>query len=183
MEAHASFDIPLETLAVGLHQFNYVLDDAFFAAFDTDLLRSGDFTAQVQIEKVRNQFNVSVAFAGSAGVACDRCLDVFRLPLSGESEIVLKYDAELTSEDDEVVFVPYGTERYNVAKLLFETIGVTLPMSILHEAAGLACDPDMLKYLIPTPDEDSASDEGDSSIPADSPWAALQALKGQINPN
>ncbi len=182
MEAHASFDIPLETLTVGLHQFNYVLDDGFFEAFDTELLRSGEFTAQVQIEKVRSQFNLSVAFSGSAGVDCDRCLERFRLPLVGEDELVIKYDVELTSEDDEVVYVPYGTERYNVAKLLFETIGVHLPVSILHDAAGLTCDPAMLKYLQSPSAEAPEPTDGDS-IPDHSPWAALQALKGPINPN
>ncbi len=177
MEASVGYDIPLETLAGGAHQFDYVLGNDFFEAFETDLIRSGDFTAQVTIEKVRNQFNLAIAFAGNAGVVCDRCLEPFRLPLAGEGEIVIKYDAELVSEDDEVIYVAYGTERYNVAKLLFENIAVALPMSVVHDLAGLDCDPAMLKYLNQAPETDSIPADG-IIIPADSPWAALQALKG-----
>ena len=184
MEPSPSFDIPLETLKPGVHQFDYALDDAFFAAFETDLLRRGAFTAQVEIERVRSQYNLVVSFAGAAGVDCDRCLEAFSLPLEGEAELVIKYDSADPREDDDVIYVPHGTEHYHVARLLFETIGVSLPMAVFHEDAGLQCDPAMLQYL----DDDteaapSHEDASDGDIPADSPWAALRGLKGQINPN
>ena len=183
MEPSPSFDIPLETLKPGVHHFEYRLDDGFFAAFDTDLLRRGTFTAQVEIERVRSQYNLAVTFAGAAGVDCDRCLEAFSLPLTGEAELVIKYDAgnEDAREEDDVAYVPYGTDYYNVARLLFEAIGVSLPMSIVHEDADLHCDPAMLKYLEPDAPAADTTDGGD--IPADSPWAALRGLKGQINPN
>lgn len=185
MDSAPSFDIPLETLKPGVHQFDYQLDDAFFAAFDTDLLRRGKFTAQVEIERVRSQFNLTVSFAGAAGVDCDRCLEPFTLPLEGEEEVVIKYDSTDPREEDDVVYVPHGTEHYNVARLLFETIGVSLPMSVVHDDADLDCDPAMLAYLASADEtpEQHPSAAIDGEIPADSPWAALRGLKGQINPN
>ena len=187
MVPHARFEIPLETLAVGEHEFSYELDDAFFAAFETDLLQRGSFEVWLEIEKMRSQYNLRLRFDGKLSVACDRCLEPFDVPLAGEDEFVIKLDAERADDDGEVIYVPYGTERFNVAKLIYDSIGLALPITCFHEDAGLSCDPTMLRYLEPaseddqeTPDSAEASDE---EIPADSPWRALQALKGPINPN
>ena len=183
MEPAPSYDIPLETLTMGVHQFDYALDDAFFGAFETDLIERGTFSAQVEIERVRSQFNLVVRYAGAAGVDCHRCLEPLNLPLQGESELVIKYDSDNPREEDDAVFVPFGTEHYNVARLLFETIGVALPMSITHDDADLVCDPEMLKYLQPKSVEDAPAGDAtsDDDIPADSPWAALRGFKAPEN--
>ena len=184
MDAHASFDIPLETLSPGAHEFSFQLDDGFFAAFETELINRGAFGVTLEIEKVRNQYNLTVHFDGVAGVDCDRCLEPFNLPLRGEEEVVIKYDDLNPREEGEVIYVAHGTDRYNVAKLIFETIGVTLPMAIFHEEAGLTCDPAMLTYLnTEGPSDEEMRTDDASDIPADSPWAALQALKGPLNLN
>lgn len=185
MDAAIRYDIPLETLAPGVQRFAYRLDDDFFAAFETDLLQRGSFAVAVEVERVRNQYNFVIHYDGDAGVDCDRCLAPFRLPLSGEDDMVIKYDADAPREEEDVIYVPHGTEHYNIARLLFESISVALPMSMTHDAAGLACDPGMLRYLNAHHAEGSpASDSAeDGDIPADSPWAALRGLKGQLNPN
>ena len=183
MEPAPNYDIPLETLTMGVHQFDYALDDAFFGAFETDLIERGTFSAQVEIERVRSQFNLVIRYAGAAGVDCHRCLEPLNLPLQGEAELVIKYDSDTPREEDDAVFVPYGTEHYNVARLLFETIGVALPMSITHDDADLVCDPEMLKYLnSPAAEEDpEGAPAEDGDIPADSPWAALRGFKATEN--
>lgn len=183
MDSATSYDIPLETLAAGVHQFRYKLGDDFFEAFETDLLRRGSFAVDVEVERVRSQFNLVIRYAGAANVDCDRCLEPFDLPLRGEDEMVIKYDSANPREEEDVVYVPYGTEHYNVARLLFESISVALPMSVTHDAAGLACDPEMLKYLDNAEEAPAGPSDEDGEIPADSPWAALRGLKGQLNPN
>ncbi len=185
MEPHASFEIPLETLAVGEHEFRFELEDDFFAAFETDLLRRGRFVVRLDVEKIRSQVNLQLHFDGAAGVECDRCLEPFYLPLVGEDSFVIKFDAEKADDDGEVIFVPYGTERFNIAKLIFDCIGLALPMAFLHENAGLQCDPAMTRFLVDENDasEAPAPEVNQDEIPADSPWRALQALKGPINLN
>ena len=201
MEPQASFDIPLESLALGEHEFRFELDDEFFAAFETELLRRGRFDVRLAVEKIRSQVDLRLQFEGAAGVECDRCLEPFALPLAGEESFVVKYDPERADDDGDVIYVPYGTERLNVAKLIFDSIGLALPMAITHDAAGLTCDPSMTRFLgdgegnadadsdgDAEPAEESSERSGSEStdtteIPADSPWRALEALRGTINPN
>ena len=183
METHSTFDLPLESLTRGEHAYSYVLDDAFFAAFDSDLLRGGDFAVALEAERIRNQFNLRWTARGAANVMCDRCLAPFALPLEVEDEIVVKFDSDNPRVEEDVIYVPYGTERFNVAKLLYDSIGLTVPMSKVHDAAGLECDPEMTKYLSDGAPEgsDAGATPNDEPIPEDSPWSVLRDLGTQEN--
>ena len=183
MEISSEFYIPLETLGRdGVHMFSYDLDDAFFASFESGLLAAGEFKATVEIERIRSQFNLLVRATGKAIVECDRCLDPFPLPLTVEEEMVIKYDSEKPREEAEVIYVPIGTEFFNVSKLIYDFIGVSLPMSRVHEDAGLECNPEMVQYLVGS-QSDPADDENESNkeLPEDSIWSALRDLKDPEN--
>lgn len=180
MEASPHFEIPLESLTRGVHNYVYELDSGFFEAHEGGLLKGGDFHVELQVEKIRSQFNLEVEAKGAADVACDRCLEEFAYPLTAEASMVVKYDSERPREEEEVIYVPYGTETFNVAKLIYDTIGLALPMSIRHDDAGLDCDPKMLELLnggAGGTDEDEITDDNNGEIPVDSPWSALNALK------
>jgi uncharacterized metal-binding protein YceD (DUF177 family) len=183
MEIRSEFYIPLETLTRGgVHTFSFDLDDAFFASFESGLLAAGAFKATVEIERIRNQFNLLVRANGKAVVECDRCLDPFPLPLTVEEEMVIKYDSEKPREEAEVIYVPIGTERFNVSKLIYDFIGVSLPMSRVHEDADLACNPEMVQYLAGSQKDPAAEEDDDNQeLPEDSIWSALRDLKDPEN--
>jgi len=182
MESHSSFDVPLESLYSGVHTFRYTLDDAFFEAFPVDLLQGGDFDVVLDVERVRNQFTFGLDAKGAAKVTCDRCLEPFGLPMEVEDEVLVKFDTSTPREEEAVVYVPYGTERFNVARLIYEAIGLHLPMSLRHEFANLQCDPTITKYLAsssePTGD---ATDDNSQDLSENSPWSVLRGLGSQEN--
>ncbi len=180
MEPHSTFDIPLDTLTQGVHDYHYQLDDEFFAAFESDLVEAGEFDVQLEVERIRNQFNLTVRVQGHASVACDRCLETFALPLDAEDELLVKFDAERAREEETVIYVPFGTERLNVAKIIYDVIGLSLPMSKVHEDAALECDPTMIKYLVPESGEE-ATEDTTTEITEDSPWRALRGLESNDN--
>lgn len=183
MEIRSEFDIPLETLTRGgVHRFSFDLDDAFFASFESGLLATGEFKATIEIERIRSQYNLSVRASGKAVVECDRCLDPFQLPIELAEEIVIKYDSEKPREEVEVIYVPIGTEFFNVSKLIYDFIGVSLPMSRVHEDAGLGCNPEMMQYLVASqPEPTIEEDEDQQDLPEDSPWNALRDFKDSEN--
>jgi len=183
MEIRSEFDIPLETLTRGgVHGFSFDLDDAFFASFESGLLAAGEFTSTVEIERIRNQYNLLIRAKGKGIVNCDRCLDPFPLPLEVEEEIVIKYDSDKPREEVEVIYVPVGTEFFNVSKLIYDLIGVSLPMSRVHEDADLECNPEMVRYLVASqPEVAQEEDEDKQELPEDSPWNALRDFKDSEN--
>ncbi|MFK8057004.1 MAG: DUF177 domain-containing protein [Saprospiraceae bacterium] len=183
MEIRSEFDIPLETLTrSGVHEFSFDLNDAFFASFESGLLAAGEFTATVEIERIRNQYNLRIQAKGKGVVECDRCLDPFPLPLDVDEEMVIKYDSDKPREEVEVIYVPIGSEFFNVSKLIYDFIGVSLPMSRVHEDAGLECNPKMVQYLVASqPEPTIEEDEDKQDLPEDSPWNALRDFKDSEN--
>ena len=183
METHSTFDIPLESLSRGVHAYVYQLTDDFFSAFETELLQGGSFNVNLEVERIRNQFSLKWKAAGHAHVSCDRCLEVFALPLEVEDEILVKFDNEQPRIEEEVIYVPFGTERFNVAKILYDSIGLAVPMSKVHELADLECDPTMTKYLRGDDEQsaDADTDNNSDNLPEDSPWSVLRQLGSQDN--
>jgi len=181
MEPHSTFDLPLESLSRGMHSYRYTLDDSFFAAFDSSLLQGGTFSVSLEIERIRNQFNLAWKIAGHAHVECDRCLEAFALPLNVEDDIVVKFDSENPRVEEDVIYVPFGTERFSVAKLLYDSIGLAVPICKVHDMAGLDCDPSMTKYLDASPKTEHTEDSQTDHIPEDSPWSVLRDLGTQDN--
>ena len=173
------YDLPLEALRPGDHAFAYALDDAFFARYDSELVRGGDFDVALDVSRVGNQFTLGLHVAGSAAVTCDRCLGAFELPLDVRDEVVVKLDNGPAREEEEVIYLPFGTERLDVAKVIFDAVGLALPMRISHEVAGLPCDPSVTRYLdAPAAAPGAGGTElTDPDIPEDSPWSALRELR------
>lgn len=180
MSQRRDFEIPLEHLPQGEQEFAYDLDDEFFAGHEQSLVRGGQFAVTVTIERVRSQFNVRVAGNGSARVECDRCLNEFSLPLRIDEELVLKYAAGSveTRPSEDVLYVPFGAESFNVAKPIVDAVGLALPMAVTHDLAGEACDPSIDAYLSPDPEASGQGEPTNTNRPAaDSPWSVLQDLR------
>ena len=187
MTPASTYDLPLEALKPGEHAFAYELGDAFFAAYESSLVSGGAFRAELTVERVANQFTLDLHLVGEATVACDRCLGVFAYPLDVRDDLVIKFANGPVREEEDVVFLPFGTETYDVAKLIFDAVGLALPIQITHDAADLACDPSVTQFLLG--DEAAAGDESDgggstsTDIPNDSPWQALRGLKVESSDN
>ena len=186
MEPHSDFDIPLEALTQGTHAFGYTLTDAFFEAFDAELIAGGDFEVKLEVERVRNQFNLELVADGAAKVECGRCLGELRYPVRVEDSVVVKFDADQPRVEENVIFVVYGTERFNVAKVIYDAIGLAMPMAPVHEDIGEECDPEVTRYLDPATagtegEADDQSTDQTEGIPEDSPWSALRDLDTSAN--
>ncbi len=181
-QRHSNFEIPLEALADGTHRFNFRLEPDFFAAFGGDLIRGGEVSATVEADKVRGNYTLRFRGDGAVEVECDRCLEHFPMPIDFEDELILKFEGLSVREDAEVIYLPVGSEAFDVARLLYEYATLAVPMSHVHEDADLACDPEMLKYLNAQEGQVSKDEtEDDSSIADDSPWAALRGFSGSDN--
>ena len=183
--APSAYDIPLDALKQGDHEFTYVLDDAFFAAYESALVSGGRFDVRLTVSRVVNQFSLELRAEGAAHVTCDRCLGEFALPLSVIDELVIKFDNGAAREEEDAVFLPFGTERFDAAKVMFDAIGLALPMQVTHDTADLNCDPAVTQFLVADAGEgERGEDPADhSEIPEDSPWSALRGLRTEASDN
>jgi len=172
MNALDHFSIPYKGLGIGLHQFTFEVDNSFFAAFDDAVLSNGVFVAKLDLDKRSDHSIMNFQIAGHTNTNCDRCLADIDLPVEGSYTLHLKFSEEV-SEDDEIVFVHPDVSIINVAKYIYDVIGVSLPMTKVYDCENdeePRCNNKVLGLL----ESDDKSDISDDPPP--SPWDQLKGM-------
>jgi uncharacterized metal-binding protein YceD (DUF177 family) len=170
MDPFLAYSIPIQGLKIGIHQYNYQLDGAFFRHFEDSPIEEGLVEAELQLDKRSDMLVLDFTFSGYSHAECDRCTAAIKLPLSGNRQLVVKYGEAEGEEEDEVVFISRDASALKIASYLYEFAILALPITNTYDCendAAPPCNRDVLKYL------DNGADER-SSNPI---WDALKGLK------
>ncbi len=154
MDGLITYRIPLLGLHEGLHQFEFDIDGLFFREFEHSPVRQGAVLLRLGLDKRPGLAVLNFAFEGTLHTVCDRCLEPFDLPIQGTRQLLVKYGEE-ACEEEEVIYLKRGTPHLNVAKFIYEFLLLSMPLVRLHEAAGLSCNPEVLKFLRPSNKEEN----------------------------
>ena len=186
------YRIDLKGMKENHAHYDFLLDNAFFAAIDSPELQKGKVTVQVDVKKTAQAFELSFNSQGTVVVLCDRCLDEMDQEISSTDKIFVKFGAEYADEGDNLIIVPEDEGDINVAWIMYEYIALAIPMKHVH-APG-KCNKTMSgklnKYLRTSADDmdemepvdDSAEDESnivsdeEDDKPIDPRWSELQKL-------
>ena len=186
------YRIDLKGMKENHAHYDFLLDNAFFAAIDSPELQKGKVTVQVDVKKTAQAFELSFNSLGTVVVLCDRCLDEMDQEISSTDKIFVKFGAEYADEGDNLIIVPEDEGDINVAWIMYEYIALAIPMKHVH-APG-KCNKTMSgklnKYLRTSADDmdemepvdDSAEDESnivsdeENDKPIDPRWSELQKL-------
>ncbi len=186
------YRIDLKGMKENHAHYDFLLDNAFFAAIDSPELQKGKVTVQVDVKKTAQAFELSFNSQGTVVVLCDRCLDEMDQEICSTDKIFVKFGAEYADEGDNLIIVPEDEGDINVAWIMYEYIALAIPMKHVH-APG-KCNKTMSgklnKYLRTSADDmdemepvdDSAEDESnivsdeENDKPIDPRWSELQKL-------
>ena len=186
------YRIDLKGMKENHAHYDFLLDNAFFAAIDSPELQKGKVTVQVDVKKTAQAFELSFNSQGTVVVLCDRCLDEMDQEICSTDKIFVKFGAEYADEGDNLIIVPEDEGDINVAWIMYEYIALAIPMKHVH-APG-KCNKTMSgklnKYLRTSADDmdemepvdDPAEDESnivsdeENEKPIDPRWSELQKL-------
>ena len=186
------YHIDLKGMKENHAHYDFLLDNAFFAAIDSPELQKGKVTVKVDVKKTAQAFELSFSSQGTVVVLCDRCLDEMDQEISSTDKIFVKFGAEYADEGDNLIIVPEEEGDINVAWIMYEYIALAIPMKHVH-APG-KCNKTMSgklnKYLRTSADDmdemepvdDSSEDESnivseeENEKPIDPRWSELQKL-------
>jgi uncharacterized metal-binding protein YceD (DUF177 family) len=144
-----NFKIEYSGLKDGLHQFDYQIGNEFFSKFEGSLIEDGDLKVDLEFDKQENFFHLSFQLSGTVKAECDRCLELFDLPLNESFNMIIKQSQDLgtseSEEDGEIIFISSNDSSLNVAKYIYEFSILSLPLKKVHEDG--ACNKEVLKYL------------------------------------
>lgn len=187
----ASRKLPLKTLSIGVQEFNYHLDAAFFNDVEATDVREASVDAVVKVDRKDDEiYQLSFEFSGEITIPCDRCLDDMQLPVATTYNLTVKEGEEYDDSDDEVLVIPGHWRELDLTPLMRDTVLLTIP--IMHAHPEGECNPQMLDRLEQiravniTDDEqlydpeagvDNEETTNNSSDDIDPRWAALKKLK------
>jgi len=126
------YDINLVNLKDKIHEYDFSLDNDFFALFEQNLVNGGSLSAHVVLDKSPLLLNFEFYIQGTVNLICDRSLENFDYPVEIKENLLVKYGDREIELDDNVLEIPQNTQNLNIAQHLFDYIGLAIPMKKLH---------------------------------------------------
>lgn len=180
MNAFRAYDIHIVGLENKRYEYDFVANDAFFAALEQDLITKGNVRAHVVLDKSETMIRLDFHLIGTVEQECDRSLDCYDEPVDTRQMMLLKFGDHNEELSDEIELIERNTATINVARYIFEFLSLSLPMKRLHPRfrQEVADEEDesngRLIYQTNPKDDESAETPDEPNI--DPRWAALRKL-------
>lgn len=180
------FNIPFVGLKLGVHEFEFEINDTFFESIEYSLIQKGDVKVHFTLDKKETMMIGDYSIEGTVHTACDRCTGPLEVAIEGEYQLVYKFASE--DEEDESLVVVYPEEfEIDIKDSIHEFITVSLPPRVVHEEGE--CDEEMMalldEYVVNSEnyeeyeeDEEEVEPEEEDDEYIDPRWEALRKLKG-----
>ena len=127
-----AYKLPLKSLPVGKHVYDYTLDTNWFTLIDGPEVRKGKVNASVIVKNTGLMYEINLRTEGTVQVPCDRCLDDMPIEIAQESRLIVKFGSEYREESEEVIIIPEADGELNIAWFLYEMIALAIPMKHVH---------------------------------------------------
>jgi len=168
-------------LPVGLHDFEFDVDETFFSKIENSEIEKADIQVDATLTKQNNLLQMHFSISGTVGIECDRCIKYFDFPVDAEEDLVIKHGNPEESTD-EILVIDEGLEEFDVSHYLYEYIMLAIPARRVPcelDEERFKCDYDMLDKLNNlTPDTDPVNDDEGPKNPV---WEQLNKIKFNKN--
>ncbi len=187
MEILKRYTVPFKGLKVGVHQFDFEVDDALFQAFEGSEVQRGAAKVSIEVTKAASMLTLDVQIRGEVTVECDRCLDDCILPIEFDDQIHVKFSEEEIEFDGEVLWLNPSEGEVELGRYIYDSILLSLPYSRVHAEGD--CNPDMLARFRTVSEEEfeqmAEAAERDEELDEANreQWAKLAALKAEMENN
>jgi uncharacterized protein len=170
-------------LPVGLHDFEFGVNDSFFEDVENSEIKRADIQVEATLTKQNNLLQMDFNISGTVAMDCDRCLKNFDLPVQTEESLVIKH-GNPDESTDEILVIPEGQDQFDVSQYLYEYITLAVPARRVPcetDPKGFVCDfetLDKLKALEAEQEPDARENHTEENNPV---WEKLNKLKFNKN--
>ncbi len=126
------YKIPFAGLKQGKHQFNFDIDNTFFVSFDYNDFNNADLKLSVVLNRMTTMLEIEMKASGSINVNCDLTNEVYDQQIEAELELLVKFGQEFNDEDDEILIIPHGEHKVDIAQYVYEMIVLAVPSKLIH---------------------------------------------------
>lgn len=172
------------TFKIDLHQMDeapvhrsYALTDDFFDRFESEDIRGGRLSAEVQIRRMASGYGVTMSVKGNVRIPCDLCLDDMDHQIDIDEHLQVRLGDE-ASDQDEVMVIPASDPVLDISWLIYEFVVLSLPIRHVHDPKD--CDPVMLSRLGGAEQDSTDQSERDGDE-GGALQAELERIKNKLN--
>ena len=192
MGKFSAFMLPLKSLSLGTHDFEYRLDKQFFVDMESTDVRDADLLVKLTAKYDGDIYALDFEITGNITTACDRCLDDLVLPIDASYKISVKYGETYNDNSDEVLEIPESEAGLNVSYMIYDTVTLAIPLKHVHPMGkcNRAMSAILRKHRATVDDEDAdlenelidgIDDIDTNDIPTDPRWDALRKFGGDAD--
>lgn len=175
-----AYNIDIFKLSNARHNYTFEVSSSFFEAFEDSEVTDGQIDIIVELRKSETMIEVNVQMKGSVKLTCDRSSEIYDHILDTDNNIIFKYGDGWEELSDEIITIPRGEQRINLAQYIYEFIGLAIPMKRLHPRFDQdEIEDDENNEMIYSSYNDSEEEESDNtaSEELDPRWAKLKEIK------
>lgn len=178
MNNRREFEIAFVGLRPGVHEFEYSIDDKFFAAYGEQEFTNCSAKIKLLLDKKNGFLQLKFDIDGFADVVCDRCSNPLKKQLWEEFNIIVKMVEEpeamnLTEEDPDIYYISRGESHLKIADWIYEFVSLSVPLQKMcdeEEMGGPQCNVEVLEKLREMEEEVNKQ--------ANPMWKGLDKFKG-----
>ena len=170
------FSIDIYKLTNKVYEYQYGVDETFFALFERSTIEKGQLKVVVAFDKQETLITARFMIDGAVTLLCDRSLEEFEHPLHVEETLLYQYGEEEEELTDEIMVITQHTQQINVAQPIYEFIALAVPMKRLHPKYANDEQPFVEGEIVfSSPPDHEAETAADTA--ADPRWDILKKLK------
>ena len=117
--------IDLKHMPIGVHQFDFQLDDDFFESLEKSEILRGSVACKATLNLREEDYQLNMAVHGTVFVVCDRCLDPMALEID---------DEQVIESLDEMDNGQWTMDNLDLTWLAYEIVSINIPIVHCHQA-------------------------------------------------
>ncbi len=174
MNPFTAYQIPFLGLKTGKHDFEFELDDTFFASFEHSVITGGQIVADVLLDKQSSMLVLDFNLTGEVSAICDRCGEPMRVSVEHLDRLIVKYGDTTGSTDDEILVLGTNEHLLHLEQYLYEYAHLGMPSRVVHPNES-ECNQEAMKLLAALRTANDRNDDDENDV--DPRWEALKKLK------
>lgn len=175
------FDIDIHNLSQKEYEYQFDIDDNFFALFEDSIVSKGKLVAKVNMSLHPGVIEMDFEIKGTVVITCDRSLEEYDQEINSNERLLFKFGEENAEISEEIISITRDTHRINVAQYIYEFITIAIPFVKRHPRFQEEEDDNEEGKLIYQSSTAPAEEEEDNKESEDPRWALLKNLKNNLN--
>ena len=132
MRPQNDFNIEFAGLKLGHHNFDFDISETFFNDYDYCDFSHAEINIDVALTKKTTIMELNIVARGNVRIKCDLTNEPYDQPIDNNIDLVVKFGNEFNNENDEILIIPHGEHKVNLAQYIYELTVLSVPAKRIH---------------------------------------------------